>query len=349
LTAAQRRILEQLKDVRHSPADVARFLDIKPPTVSKHLKKLRRDGYVVKRRGVKGAGSYVLTEKGRKAVEAQPEQPKQDHQGWLIVKPHSELHKWYADFKVTGAWELPFNWDRSSRPPNDYIHWKDGFKEEDKYGDLLEARRIRYAEGKKSKTITIWLDHQSPVGLQTCADVVSRNTDMALKIAGHIQRTCGVRLGLIGICGRPHVAFNINPDIALTCHKAGIRTEDVYIDFSDGVDQPHLETDNIRKGIMLETAPDHIEHLYESKDVIQRDYVKLYARVAQMERNGQLRDGLIESLFGFVHKTIDSVDRIAAVQLDRDLEIEKAVAELVDKMQRRDKKRPGTDPGDMFR
>ena len=349
ISEMERGILEILKDPRHSPADAARFLKITRPAVTYHLNNLKRKGLVKKLRGVKGAGSYTVTTDGLRHIFKRLEDFDDDHQGCLIISPtEREVHHWDAMFQVNTPFYSRYPWSRSSLPPNDFYWWKDDFKEmiDD---EEIHVPTIRFIDGKDKKSITFFFEHEMVDSETTYQDVEDKYLRWAMKLGAWFQKKYGPDLSLIKWSGAPHYVLGMSPEVALILMEAGIRTEYVHADASPRIGQPHAETSNLEYALLDATAPHHIKNLYAKENQTQVMLYKLLDRTQTIETNGTHYDHIINSLLDYIQTLATSVDRIADARLKEELNTEQMVTEVMERLQNGNgKKKPSTDPGDMF-
>jgi len=349
LTDTEREILDVIKNPLHSPADAARFLGISRAAITYHLKKMHKRGLVRRRRGVKGAGSYAVTEDGLRLLASRLEDFDGGHQGCLIVAPNNrEVHHWDAKFELQTPFTTRFTWDRHSKPPNEHHWWKDDFKREID-GEMIHVPTIRYIEGKRKRSITFFFEAASVDGERTYADVEDMYLRWALKLAAWFTKHHGPQLSLIRWSGAPHYVLGTSPEVALTLMEAGIRTEYVHADNSPRIGQPHVETNKLEYALIDATAPHHIKNLYAKENNTQVMVYKLYERAKHLEATDLHQSHIIESLIGYIEILAESIDKTLDSRDEREMETKRAVTEFLERMQNRDKKRPETDPGDMFR
>jgi len=345
----ERGILEVLKDPRHSPADAARFLDISRPAVTYHLRNLKTKGLVRRRRGVKGAGSYEVTTEGLRHIRKSLEDFDEDHVGWLVIAPDNrEVHRWDATFKVNTPFLKRFPWDRSSKPPNDFFWWADGFKEEID-GEVIRIPRIRFIDGRNESSLTFFLEPTKVDDTNTYQDVEDGYLRQVLKLANWFSKRYGPELSLVSWSGSPHYVLNTNPEVALILMEAGIKTDYVHADASPRIRQPHVETTNLEYAMLDATAPHHIKNLYAKENQTQIMLYKLLDRTKNIESNGAHYEHIINSLLDYIQTLATSVDRIADARLKEELNTEQMVTEVMERLHNGNgRKKPPTDPGDMF-
>ena len=352
ISGTERSILEVLKDARHSPADAAKFLKISRPAVSYHLNNLKKKGLVRQRRGVKGAGSYVLTTAGLRHIAKRLEDFDEGHQGCLVISPNSnnrEVHHWDAMFQLDTPFLKRYPWSRTSKPPNEHHFWKDDFNEVID-GEEIHVPTIRYIHGKKTKSITLFLEFHVVDDETSYLDVEEKNLDIALKVGAWFSRNYGCQLSLIKWSGAPHYVLGMDPEVALVLKEAGIKTDFVQADVSPRIGQPHLESPSLEYAMMDATTPHHIKNLYAKGNQTQVMVYKVLGRTTDAEQIITHHDHIINSLMDYIQALASSVDKLTDYQVQRGLDTETIAAEVLAKLQEtNDKKKAPTDPGDMFR
>ena len=350
LSEVEKAILEILKDPRHSPADAARFLKTSKPAVTYHLKNLKKKGLIRRRRGVKGAGSYAVTDDGLRHITKRLEDFDEGHQGCLVISPNNrEVHHWDAMFQLDTPFLKRYYWSRTSKPPNENHYWKDDFNEFID-GEELSVPTIRYIEGKKVQSITLFLEDHHVDDETSYLDVEEKNLNNALKIGAWFSKNYGPQLSLIKWSGSPHYVLGMNPEVALVLKEAGIRTDFVQADVSPRIGQPHLESPSLEYAMMDATAPHHIKNLYAKGNQTQVMVYKVLGRTTEAEESITHHDHIINSLMDYIQALASSVDKLTDVQLKREVDTETIAAEVLAKLQETNgKKKPITDPGDMFR
>lgn len=350
ISEKERGILEILKDPRHSPADAARFMKISRPAVSYHLNNLKKKGLVRRRRGVKAAGSYVVTNDGLRHIAKRIEDFDEGHQGCLIISPNNrEVHHWDAMFQLDTPFLMRYQWSRSSKPPNDNHFWKDDFNENID-GEEIQIPTIRYIEGKYTQSLTFFLEYHIVDYETSYLDVEEKNLYIAMKVAAWFSKKYGPQLSLIKWSGSPHYVLGMNPEVALVLKEAGIRTDFVQADISPRIGQPHLESSNLEYAMLDATTPHHIKNLYAKGNQTQVMVYKVLGRTTETEESITHHDHIINSLMDYIQALASSVDNLTDIQLKREMDTETIATKVLAKLQdTKGRKKSPTDPGDMFR
>ncbi len=320
-----------LKDPQRSPADASRAMGISRPAVTKRLRQLRLAGLVRRRAGVKGAGSYELTEEGLRVLAANlPEMPHQgDHRGCLIIRPKvREAHHFKPTFYVRTPFLKDFGWTRTSRPPNEFFHWRDNYEVE-LDGEHITVSTIRFIDSKDpdKKRLTFYLDPVKVTKERTYEAAMQLLVERAYKLAAHIQRAYGCQLSLVELPEAPHLVLDSDPEVAATLIAAGISTDYVRADASDRIGQPHVEATSLEYALVDATAPHHIKYLYEKERQTQVAGYKLRDKVAEIEK---YYTHALVSLHELLQLVIKSTDKIAEQKIREQLEVESKALEAIE-------------------
>ncbi|HDO19749.1 MAG TPA: hypothetical protein ENG74_03385 [Thermoplasmatales archaeon] len=139
--------------------------------------------------------------------------------------------------------------------------------------------RIREVKGKNSSSIIIWLPEYVCESKEELEQAVKLKEQQAIKVANFLQKKFGYKLGLIEEYQEPHFAIPIPRHIAEAAVKAGIRTEKVWIDVSDGGE---LETDDTETAVTLMSLPEITAQLARRADSQEKRILMLEAALKNM-------------------------------------------------------------------
>lgn len=234
---------------------IAQILKKSKSLIHYHVKKLEEEG-IIKR--VPGSKSPILYTRGINYLKAEQQLKKYgeniDHQGWLVVQasPQVRYHRIGYRFKVQKPASKEPPWQHRWRASG--VQYSEMIISLENGGKWDKNIRIREIKGKNSISIVIWLPEYICTNKEELEQAVKLKEHQAIKVANWLQKHFGYQLGIIEEYQEPHFAIPIPKHVAEAAVKAGIRTEKVWIDMSDG--KGDIETNDLKKAISLLSLPE---------------------------------------------------------------------------------------------
>ena len=261
MSSTTRRKVYRLLGDGYSQSRVAEALGLSRPTVSRHTKRLLKDGHIRKARGTTSPALY------RRTSNPLPE----DDIGDISLRSHHTSRLFKVIDRPNRPW--PWFWDKTWNPS--------GKCEMSVVRDILmdtsegpiKVRAIRYVQ---DRSLTIWLDEDH---LETPEQVLAHQdvaTEIAILVAKEIQSTTGLSLGLPEVMQPSHFAVDAPPD--------------VWLDKSLGTME--LETNNPDTAGVWLRLPEVIQKIEEDIEGLKSRQVEmvglLEAMVSPLPQNDQI-------------------------------------------------------------
>ena len=243
---------------------IAQILKKPKSLIHYHVKKLEEENIV---RRVPGSKNPILYTRGINYLKAENQLKKYgenaDHQGWLIVQasPQVRYHRIGYRFKVQKPPSKQPPWQRQWQASG--VQYSEMTISLENGGKWDRNIRIREIKGKNSSSIVIWLPEYICESKEELEQAVKLKEQQAIKVANFLQKNFGYQLGLIEEYQEPHFAIPIPKHVAEAAVRAGIRTEKVWIDVSDGGE---LETDDTQTAVTLMSLPEITAQLARRAD-----------------------------------------------------------------------------------
>ena len=253
---------------------IAQILKKSKSLIHYHTKKLE-EASIIKR--VHGSKSPILYTRGINYMKAEQQLKKYgedaDHQGWLVVQasPQVRYHRIGYRFKVLqhAAKQPPWRhrWQASG------VQYSEMTISLENGGKWDKNIRVREVKGKQSSSIIVWLPEYIANSKEELEQAVKLKEQQAQKVANWLQKNFGYKLGLIEEYQEPHFAFPIPKHVAVAAAKAGIRTEKVWIDTSDG--NGELETSDLDEAIARMSLPQITANIAKQADSQEKRIIML--------------------------------------------------------------------------
>lgn len=281
---------------------IAQILKKPKSLIHYHVKKLEEQNIV---RRVPGSKSPILYTRGANYLKAEQQLKKYgedaDHQGWLIVQasPQVRYHRIGYRFKVLRHASKTPPWQRRWQASG--VQYSEMAISLENGGKWDQNIRVREIKGKNSSSIVVWLPEYIANSKEELEQAAKLKEQQAQKVANWLQKHFGYQLGLIEEYQEPHIAIKIPKHVAEAAVQAGIRTEKVWIDMSDG--NGELETDDLQKAINLLSLPEVTAAIAKRADSQERRIYELEQAlqnlanfaIRQLEINAALQRILAEA------------------------------------------------------
>jgi hypothetical protein len=248
----RKKILDLLGE-GYAQTRVASILKITRQAVSKHALALVKSGHLRPIRGTKSPRLYRRTSKPYKVVN------RQDHRGW---SPLGRIRSHHTSrlFKITHPPTRPFPWlwDNEWMFGSVHHHHARNLSIETSEGKIV-VKGLRWSEGPKSSSITIWNDEddiKTPEEIAVHSDI---STEKAILVASEVQRLTGMRLALPEIMQKTHLALDAPPEIVKSALENDLKGEKTWFDRSKGGSE--IETDDEEIAITWLNLPDILKSL----------------------------------------------------------------------------------------
>jgi hypothetical protein len=221
--------------------------------VSRRAKWLLKKGYIRRIRGHENPALYRRTDKrfppleeGLKSCNASDQWDWSEAFEEEIFGGHYNVWSMKVNGPPLENW--PWEWDKigNQTPPH---HFKNNITFDTVEGQI-KVMTLRYIYGKKSKSITIWLDHDEFDSDEQMIRWLDWSKEILILIWRELQKMM-------------EMPRKMKAGVAHAWKEMGLDEEDEYVDYSKGPNKPEWETTDRIKAINLKTVPTRVQSLEE--------------------------------------------------------------------------------------
>ena len=245
--------------------EISKALKISRQAVSKHLLALVKDGFLRPVGNKSSPRLYQRTAKGLPALSTV------DHRGWSpVVRGHRSGRLFKLTERPSKGW--PWLWDN---------HWVRSGVKYHLIRDLtletpdgqVHIKSMRYIEGPKSASITIWTDDDHITDGFQLLGHDDYSTEVSIIAVREIAKRTGLRVALPEVPQPTEYGMNAPPGVVDRALEEDLGTDKVWFDRSKG--KGEIETTDKDIALTWLHLPEHIETLRKGLQEVKTALVSL--------------------------------------------------------------------------
>ena len=244
--------------------------------VSRITKFLLAEGYIRRKRGTRSPAQYNPTKKPFPRCNTTDQWDWSEGFEEEIFGGH--YNKWKMRVNGPPVKGFPWEWDKhgTQDPPHHLVF---DIKLDTREGPV-DIKALRYINGKKKKSITVWLDNDA---LRTDEEIVNWtewSRERLILVWRELQYMTGMHLGLPEPVSDGHIDRRIRAGVAHAWKEMGLDDDDEYVDYSKGEGKPTWETTDGKKALAIKTVPKRVDSLEEeaARAAVERERLAREAR-----------------------------------------------------------------------